>query len=105
MSEIGVTEHIINRFDSVQAFYSRYERKYGPIPEEVCPLLAYSYDAMKVLLHAIETTAFFYADGSVGVNRLVLAKAIRSMHNFTGLTGTISFDRDGDRVPYDVPVR
>jgi branched-chain amino acid transport system substrate-binding protein len=99
MQDLGVAEDVIDGLDGVQGFYNRYESQHGPLPTEIRPLMAYTYDAVQVLLHAIQTTATASGDGDVRVDQTALADAVRSTQGVTGLTGSIVFDEDGDRVP------
>jgi ABC-type branched-subunit amino acid transport system substrate-binding protein len=99
MSQSGVSEAWIDSIADVQDFYARYERQYGPLPEDIRPLMAYTYDAVQLLLHAAEQVAIQNNDGSITIKRSELAEAVRQMEGFTGITGEIEFDQDGDRVP------
>jgi len=99
MRDLGLSEDHIDDLASVQGFYARYESQYGPLPAEIRPLMAYTYDAAQVLLSAIEDAAIVGENGSVSIERSALADAVRSTQGFTGLTGSIAFDEDGDRIP------
>jgi len=93
----GVSENYINQLVSVQDFYTRYESRYGPLPDDIRALMAFTYDAVHVLLNAIETTANM-SEYSIRIELAKLAAAVRSTHDFIGLTGKIAFDEDGDRI-------
>lgn len=99
LRDLGIPGDWVDSIPAVQDFYARYENQYGPIPEEIRPLMAYTYDATQVLLHAIEQVAIRYTDGSITIERAALAQAVRRTEGFTGLTGLILFDENGDRVP------
>lgn len=101
LRDLGVSEDFIDVLASVQDFYTRYESQYSPLPAEIKPLMAYTYDAVHVLLNAIEDTANMGEYG-IRVELSALAEAVRSMHDFTGITGLITFDEDGDRIPAEL---
>jgi ABC-type branched-subunit amino acid transport system substrate-binding protein len=92
-----LTENFIDERAGVQAFYTRYEEQYEPLPAEIRPLMAYTYDAVQVLLDAIENAAIIHEDGGISMMRPVLAEAVRDTQGFSGLTGPIAFDENGDR--------
>jgi ABC-type branched-subunit amino acid transport system substrate-binding protein len=99
MRELGRSENSIDDLPDVQDFYTRYESQYGPIPEEIRPLMAYTYDATGLLLIAVEKVAVENADGTITLERAALAQAVR--RGLLGITGAISFEEDGDRVPFE----
>ncbi len=103
MSDLGVTEDWIDSIADVQDFYARYDTVFegrgGPLPEDIRPLMAYTYDAAQVLLYAAEQVAVQNTDGSITIERSALAEAVRHIEGFSGITGLIEFDEDGDRVP------
>src|SRR5205085_9227459 len=55
-----------------------------------------TYDAVTLLLRAVDAVASTETDGSLVIDRRALADAIRS-RAYSGLTGTIRFDANGDR--------
>jgi ABC-type branched-subunit amino acid transport system substrate-binding protein len=103
MSELGVPEEWVDSIGDVQDFYTRYDTVFdgrgGPLPEDIRPLMAYTYDAVQVLLYAAEKVAIQNPDGSITIERSALAEAVRHIEGFSGITGLIEFDEDGDRVP------
>ena len=99
LQDLGVPENWIDDLPDAQDFYSQYESRYGPLPEEIRPLMPYTYDAVHVLLHAVEQVAVQNTDGSITIERAALARAVRHIEGFSGITGLIEFDEDGDRVP------
>ncbi len=103
MSDLGVPEDWVGRIADVQDFYARYDTVFegrgGPMPEDIRHLMAYTYDAVQVLLYAAEKVAVQNTDGSITIERSALAEAVRHIEGFSGITGLIEFDQDGDRVP------
>ncbi|UCC75810.1 MAG: amidohydrolase family protein, partial [Anaerolineales bacterium] len=90
----------IEALPSVQAFYADYRSRTGQEPPPgTRHYLAYTYDAAMILLRAIEQVAVLRGDGALVVPRQALANAVRSTTGFQGVTGTISFDSQGNRVP------
>ena len=68
----------------IQAFVAGYREKYGFAPGLYA---AHGYDAMMILAEAIKINAGESSD---------LWKSMRSIRDFTGVTGTIQFDERGD---------
>ncbi len=99
MSDMGISEDSIDGLASVQDFYTRYENKFGTLPNEIRPLMAYTYDAVHVLLSGIQETAVLGENMVLTIELLALADAVRFSQNTIGVTGAISFDENGDRIP------
>lgn len=99
LSDLGLTYDYIDSLASVKSFYTRYEEQFGPLPTEIRSLIVYTYDAVQVLLSAIENAAVRNEDGSITLDRTALAEAVRAIEDFVGLTGPIVFDEHGDRIP------
>ena len=59
----------------------------------------YQYDAMGVLLRALDLSSQALNDGSLLIDREALRAAVRSTSNYPGVTGYITFEADGDRAP------
>jgi ABC-type branched-subunit amino acid transport system substrate-binding protein len=59
----------------------------------------YQYDAAGILLRALDQTAALQPDGSLLIDREALRKAVRGTAGYSGVTGPISFEGDGDRAP------
>ena len=59
----------------------------------------YQYDAMGVLLRALDLSSQTLNDGSLLIDREALRAAVRSTSNYPGVTGPITFETDGDRTP------
>lgn len=77
------------------AFIQRFRDRYQRIPGTAFVLQA--YDAVNLLLSAIDASAKPESDGSLHIDRARLADALR-VRKSLGLTGAISFDAHGDRV-------
>jgi branched-chain amino acid transport system substrate-binding protein len=77
-------------------FVTDYESVHGSPPSETFP--GQYADAVSVLLDAVSAVAQVQDDGSLVIEPAELRDAIRAT-SFEGLTGPISFDENGDRVP------
>ena len=85
---------------SVHAFHSEFHAWGGaPLIEGANSYLPYQYDAVGVLLSALERTAEVQDDGSLLVDRDLLLGNLREMDNYPGITGPISITSTGDRAP------
>lgn len=72
---------------AIRSFVERYREKYGEVPSI---LAAQGFDCIGLLLSALETP---------GVrSREELAQALARLQNYPGVTGTTSFDPQGDAV-------
>ena len=76
------------------AFVAKFRDATQRIP--TTPFVLQTYDAVMVLLKAVEAVAVEQGDGSLVVDRAQLADKIRSS-KVAGLTRSISFDDHGDR--------
>jgi branched-chain amino acid transport system substrate-binding protein len=74
-----------------EQFTREFEDRFGAPPK---PLTAESYDAARVCLQAILDAAT--AKGGELPTRAEVAQAVRSLTDFPGITGAISFDKNGD---------
>jgi branched-chain amino acid transport system substrate-binding protein len=68
----------------VQEFMNNFKEKYGVNPEYYAPI---GYDAVKILAHAIEKGGFTSEQ---------IKNALYQVKDFPGLSGTTSFDENGD---------
>jgi ABC-type branched-subunit amino acid transport system substrate-binding protein len=94
---VGVTIANVSALAEVQAFYARYEAKFGALPAEAYrPYLAFTYDAAGILAQAIGTASVSNG-ASVTSTRAALVAAVRATGGYEGITGTISFDTNGNR--------
>jgi branched-chain amino acid transport system substrate-binding protein len=71
---------------NIQGFVEKFRQKYGVNPEYYAPI---GYDAVKILALAIECA---------GLEPDKIRDALYQVENFPGLSGTTSFDRNGDVV-------
>jgi branched-chain amino acid transport system substrate-binding protein len=76
-----------------EAFLDKYLEEYGEVPP--APFHAHSYDAMNMILNAIEKVAVD-SDGTLFIGRKALSDALYATANYKGLTGTISCEATGD---------
>jgi branched-chain amino acid transport system substrate-binding protein len=74
-------------------FVNDFKAKHGAPPE---PYAAQSYDCTAIALKAIENAAKA-ADGKVPA-RAEVAKAVRDLKDFHGITGTVTFNTKGDPI-------
>jgi branched-chain amino acid transport system substrate-binding protein len=74
-------------------FQTDFKAKYGSDPK---PFAAQGYDAMAICLKAIENAAV--EAGNKMPTREAVAKAVRALVDFPGITGTINFNAKGDLV-------
>ena len=77
------------------AFNLRFQAQFQRLPST--PFVLQAYDAVRVLLLAMEAVATTDEDGALTIDRTVLAEEMRS-RAFLGLTGRIEFDEHGDRL-------
>jgi len=70
-----------------EAFIKRYKEKYNMVPDTFAAL---SYDATMILFKAI--------DGANKPNQDEIVKQLSVLKNYKGVTGNISFDKNGDAI-------
>jgi branched-chain amino acid transport system substrate-binding protein len=75
-------------------FLPAYEAKFGEEPQSV--FHAHSFDAMNMLLDAIEQVATETDDGGLQIPRTALKDALFATSGFEGITGNLSCDENGD---------
>jgi branched-chain amino acid transport system substrate-binding protein len=73
-------------------FIADFKAKYNADPQ---PFAAQGYDSMAIALKAIEDAA---KEANGVPSRLAVAKAIRALKDFAGITGTFTFNEIGDPV-------
>jgi branched-chain amino acid transport system substrate-binding protein len=78
-------------FPAAEQFVADYTEAYGEAPT---PYAAESYDSAAIILLAIASAA--EAAGDLPT-RAAVAEAVRATTDFEGITGTITFDDNGDR--------
>jgi branched-chain amino acid transport system substrate-binding protein len=72
----------------------RYEACYGEAPPSF--YYSFTYDAVSLLLNAVERIAILEKDGSLSIGRQALRDALYATRNYQGLTGSIQCDQFGD---------
>jgi branched-chain amino acid transport system substrate-binding protein len=77
-----------------QRFIKRYKEKHGEVPDA---LAALTYDAAMILLESLDRATSPAAEP--------LRKSLADLKDFHGVTGTISFDKNGDAVKSAVILR
>jgi branched-chain amino acid transport system substrate-binding protein len=75
-------------------FLPAYNDQYGTEPLSV--FHAHAFDAMNVLVKAIESSAVENSDGSLTINRVALRDAVQNTTGYEGIIGTITCTPDGD---------
>jgi branched-chain amino acid transport system substrate-binding protein len=80
--------------------YADFVKKYAALGGNGAQLTygPFSYDAMRVLIQAIKAVAKVDSHGNLEIPRQALALAVRATKDYPGLTGSITFDANGDRV-------
>jgi branched-chain amino acid transport system substrate-binding protein len=79
-----------------EAFDRAYQNAWGDAPGVLTPFTWHGYDAVAVLIDAVERVAFLGDDGSLLIPRGALIDAVRSTEDYQGLTGTITCDASGE---------
>jgi ABC-type branched-subunit amino acid transport system substrate-binding protein len=87
--------------DIYEDFARRYQSLYGQSLGSIDMgfYAAYAYDATVILIRAIERVAVVDEAGNLVIGREALANGVRATPGHQGVTGIISFDERGDRVP------
>jgi len=80
-----------SKMPAAQKFIKDYQAMFG---QPVGPYSANSYVAAMVIIHA--TAAALKANGGQMPTRLQVLQQLRGLKNFTSITGTFSFDPNGD---------
>ncbi len=76
-------------------FKADYEADYGDPQGKLSPFSPHGYDAASVLIEAAKSVAV-KDGGSLIIPRQAMAQAVRSLKDFTGLTGTLTNDGTGN---------
>ncbi len=84
-------------FKNYQALVDKYLKKYN-VKGVLAPFQAHSYDAMNIILAALQAPGVVAkdADGSLHVNKGALRDAIAATKNFAGITGNLTCNANGD---------
>jgi branched-chain amino acid transport system substrate-binding protein len=98
VGEAGVGVHLVipttPEGPARDALVAKFETTYGETPEGV--YYAHTYDAVNLLLNAIETVAVQEEDGTLHIGRQALRDALYATVGFQGLTGSLTCDEYGD---------
>ncbi len=81
----------VTLYEAAAQFAADYQETFG---EGVQPFGAQAYDATAIVLQAL--AAAIEANDGAMPTRAQVAEAVRATENFEGLTGTVSFDDNGD---------
>ncbi len=79
-----------------EAFLAEYNNLFGESRSSAPVFGAFAYDAMNLVLAAIEKVAVVAGDGTVTISRSALMAAMYDSKDFAGLTGNLSCDENGD---------
>jgi len=82
--------------DAKTKFDAAYLAAYGQPAGKLSPYSWTAYDAMAVLIRAIESVAVLSDNGNLYVPRAALVAAVRGTKNYQGLSGTITCDATGE---------
>jgi branched-chain amino acid transport system substrate-binding protein len=77
-------------------------RVYSGTEEPISVFHCHAYDAVNVILEAVEQVAVQDSDGTLRIDRQALRDAIAATSGFTGLTGNLSCDEFGDCADPDI---
>ena len=77
-------------------FDAAYLAAYGQPAGKLSPYSWTAYDAMAVLIRAIESVAVLSSDGNLYIPRAALVAAVRATSKYYGLSGTITCDATGE---------
>ena len=80
-------------------FVSEFEGVHGGRPE-ASAFVAQDADAVTILLDAVAQVATEQADGSLAIDPAALRDAVRATSLKDGLSGSLAFDENGDRIPH-----
>jgi ABC-type branched-subunit amino acid transport system substrate-binding protein len=85
----------LQNLPAVKSWNARYKAQYGADPAKYVVLY---YDAATLMLQRIKSVSSIQ-NGALGFNRSALAGAVRGTSNQPGISGAITFDGLGNRVP------
>lgn len=80
--------------ETYDQFLAAYDENYGGDP--VAAFHAHSYDATIMLLDAVAEVAQVADDGTMLIGRQALRDAVAATSSYTGITGTLTCDENGD---------
>jgi branched-chain amino acid transport system substrate-binding protein len=84
-------------FKGYQALVDKYLKKYN-VKSTLAPFQAHSYDAMNMILAALQKPGVVVTDpdGTLHVQKQALRDAIAATKNFAGITGNLTCNANGD---------
>jgi branched-chain amino acid transport system substrate-binding protein len=82
-------------------FRADYQTSFGDEQGKLSPFSPHGYDAMAILINAVEQVAVKSGDNLI-VPRKALAEAVRATANYHGLLGTLSCDSTGECGPQEM---
>ncbi|RLB74057.1 MAG: branched-chain amino acid ABC transporter substrate-binding protein [Deltaproteobacteria bacterium] len=85
---------------ATKEFIDRYNKKYGYIPDDVAAL---TWDATRLVLQAIQEGGTL--SGKLRKDRKALRESMANIKSFAGITGSMTFDKQGDPIKCAVVVR
>lgn len=88
--------------DALASFLERYVTTYGEEPP--APYHATGYDAVNILLDAVEAVGTVDENGELVISRDAISEYVRSLSDFQGLTGVLNATGDGDTSVSDIGV-
>lgn len=89
-----ITNAPLNYYAGTAKFVQDFQTQYGVTPQS---LAARVYDATGICLKAIEEAS--QAKGGISPTRTEVARAIRALKDYQGITGTYNFNNHGDPSP------
>jgi branched-chain amino acid transport system substrate-binding protein len=80
-----------------QDFVAKYKKKYN-VPSVLAPYHAHTYDAMNIVLAALQKPGVVTkdADGTLHIGKQALRDAIAATKDFKGITGNLTCNANGD---------
>lgn len=85
---------------ATKEFIDKYQAKYGYVPDDIAAL---TWDAVNIVLKAIQDVGEVKPD--LEEEREAIRDAMANIKSFEGITGTMSFDEQGDPIKCAVVVR
>lgn len=82
--------------EAFEKFKADYKATYGDEQGKLSPFSPHGYDAVSIIIAAIEKVAVKGKDGSLLIPRKKLADAVRATKDFKGLTGNITCSANGE---------
>ncbi len=95
-SQLGLE---VDGLPEVQDFYTAHPELIERLTADMRVFAPLTYDATMLLLVKLDEVIVVATDGSVIIGRRSLADAIRSTTDYPGVTGSITIDEIGNRLP------